>query len=287
MKDVFRTSCIFILVTMGALLIIVPRASSMRFSHVVHDKNDVTSCSNCHIPGSISIIPQRAICLECHEENEIIETVFGPTKTHTPLWVRQHGIDSQTAGANCSKCHSISFCVDCHKGGELGVDLKKRIVRMDTAPSTHTSRFRIVHPLKATAEQIETCFTCHSKQDCIDCHESYKNRFPARDLVSHQTNWAALIAGTDIPDHTTFPLNQCQDCHPGGALSSSDWSSEHAKEARRSLTNCQTCHPDGNACLDCHSAKTGLMVSPHPGNWRKIQRRFSKESPEVCAKCHP
>ena len=287
MRKISYQSGLFILILLATVLLAASQAVAMRFSHIVHDKSAISQCADCHTPSAVSIIPERAVCYECHEEKEIEETVLGPTKTHTPVWVRQHGIDSQSAGAECSQCHTISFCVDCHKGGELGIDLKKRIVRMDTAPSTHTSRFKVVHPLKATAEQIEKCYTCHSKKDCSDCHESYRNRFPGRELVSHQKNWQALIAGTDVPDHFTFPLNQCQDCHPGGALSSSDWSRGHAKETRRSLSSCQSCHPDGDACLDCHSARTGLMISPHPGNWRKIQRRFSKESPEVCAKCHP
>lgn len=281
-----KLSGVFILILLSAMFLAASQAAAMRFSHIVHDKNDVTQCARCHTPGAVSIIPERDVCFECHEVQDIEETVLGPSKSHTPVWVRQHGIDSQSAGAQCSDCHTITFCVDCHKGGEIGVDLKKRTVRMDTAPSTHTSRFRIVHPLKATAEQIEKCYTCHSKSDCADCHESYRNRFPGREIVSHQKNWQSLIDRTDVPDHFAFSLNQCQDCHPGGALSSAQWSNGHAKEARRTLGSCQSCHPNGDVCLDCHSAKTGLMISPHPGNWRKIQRRFSKESPEVCAKCH-
>ena len=266
----------------------VQPVNAARFSHIVHDKNQVSKCSRCHIPGAISIIPERAICGECHEASEIEETVLGPAKTHTPLWVKQHGTDSQSAGAQCSGCHSISFCVDCHKGGELGVDLKKRPVRMNTVPDTHTSRFRVVHPLKATAEQIEKCYTCHTRSDCVDCHESYRQKYlvTGREIVSHQKNWQTLIARADVPDHTAFNLNQCQGCHPGGALSSDQWSRGHAKEARRTLGSCQTCHPDGDACLACHSARTGLMVSPHPSNWRRIQQKFKKESPEVCDKCH-
>ena len=280
MKEKNKLPSLFILILLTTAFLAASQAVAMRFSHIVHDKNEISQCARCHTPGAVSIIPEKAVCYECHQEEEIEETVLGPTKTHTPLWVRQHGIDSETAGAQCSGCHSISFCVDCHKGGELGVDLKKRSVRMDTVPSTHTSRFRIVHPLKATAEQINDCYTCHSKQDCVDCHEYFRNRFPGREIVSHQMSWEQLI------DHATFPLNQCQDCHPGGALSSAQWSSGHAKEARRSLSSCQSCHPDGDACLDCHSATTGLMISPHPRNWGKIQSTFRKESPEVCAKCH-
>ncbi len=286
MRGKWKLSAIFILVILSTSFLVVSRTMAMRFSHTLHEKKEITKCEKCHTPGSTSIIPARAVCYECHEEKQIEETVLGPSKTHTPEWVKQHGIDSQSAGAQCSNCHSISFCVDCHKGGELDVDLKLRSVRTDTVPSTHTSRFRVVHPLKATAEQVEKCYTCHSRKQCSDCHESYRNRFPGRDLVSHQKNWQTLIAGSDVPDHYGFSLNQCQDCHPGGALSSTDWSRRHAREARRSLSSCQSCHPDGDACLACHSAKTGLMVSPHPGNWRKIQGKFRREAPEVCAKCH-
>lgn len=95
-----------------------------------------------------------------------------------------------------------------------------------------------------------------------------------------------IIARPDLPDHSAFTLNQCQDCHPGGALSGAEWSSGHAREARRTLSGCQSCHPDGQACLSCHSAKTGLMVSPHPRNWGKIKGKFRRESPEVCDRCH-
>ena len=271
-----------------SMILISSHAHAMRFSHKVHEDEKITQCAICHIPGAVSIVPERNTCYDCHEEKEIVETVLGPAKTHTPVWVRQHGIDSQSAGAQCSKCHTISFCVDCHKGGELGVDLKKRTTRIDTVPSTHTSRFRVVHPFKATAEQIEKCYTCHKRSECTDCHESYRQQYlvTGREIVSHQKNWQALISGSDIPDHAAFSLNQCQDCHPGGAISSAEWSAGHAKEARRTLGSCQSCHPDGDACLACHSAKTGLMISPHPGNWGRIQSKFRKESPEVCAKCH-
>ncbi len=278
------------LMVLTALLLFLGTASSaraMRFSHELHKGEGLSQCSRCHLPGAASITPERTLCYECHKEEEIIETVLGPTKTHTPLWVRQHGAESQRAAAQCSQCHGATFCVDCHKGGEIGADLGKRAVRLDTVPSTHTSRFRIIHPLKATGEQVEKCYTCHARSDCIDCHDSYRTKFPGREIVSHQKNqtWAEMIKASGAPDHN-FTLNQCQDCHPGGALSSTDWSRGHAKEARRELGSCQSCHPDGEACLACHSATTGLMVSPHPANWGRIQQKFRRESPEVCARCH-
>jgi hypothetical protein len=242
MRDTNFGSGLFILILASAAIMVATQAKAMRFSHIVHDRNEISECERCHTPGAVSIIPERAICFECHDEKSIEETTLGPTRTHTPVWVKQHGTDSQSADAQCSGCHTISFCVDCHKGGELGTDLKKRSVRVGTVPSTHTSRFRIVHPLKATAEQIEKCYTCHARSDCSDCHESYQNRFPGKDIVSHQKSWDLLINKPGVPDHSTFALNQCQDCHPGGALSSDQWSSGHGKEARRSLGSCQSCH---------------------------------------------
>ena len=286
MHESFLKKCRILPVVPILILTTVLPCFAMRFSHVLHEDNDVGTCSKCHVPGALSIIPERAVCLPCHEPSSIEETVLGPSRTHTPLWVQSHGEESQRADAQCIKCHSLSSCVDCHKGGELGSDLRRRTARIETMPSTHTSRFRVVHPLKAVGENIEQCYTCHSRQQCIDCHQSYRNRFPAKELVSHQKNWEALIAGDGVPDHEGFSQNQCQDCHPGGALSRGEWSRDHSREARRSLSGCQTCHPEGEACMPCHSARSGLMVNPHPKNWKNIQGKFRRESPEVCEKCH-
>jgi hypothetical protein len=276
---------LILFVIVVALLTAQP-VRAVRFSHIIHEREGLIECLKCHLTGAVNIIPERTICYDCHDEESIRETVLGPSRTHTPLWVNTHGLESEFADAQCSRCHHLSFCVDCHKGGELNADLKKRTVRMDTAPATHTARFRIVHPLKAAAEQIEQCYTCHSRQECVDCHDNYRSRFPNREIVSHQMNWQALIARNDVPDHNAFSLNQCQDCHPGGALSDRDWSNDHAREARRSLAGCQSCHPEGTACMPCHSATSGLMINPHPRNWKSIQSKFRRASPEVCIKCH-
>jgi hypothetical protein len=286
MNQTTRVNLFRIIVMWAFILTAALPVYAMRFSHILHEENGIAQCSKCHLPGAASIIPERSGCYDCHDAKSIEETVLGPVRTHTPLWVKTHGPESEVPDAQCTECHKLSFCVDCHKGGELGTDLKRRTARFDTAPSTHTARFRIVHPLKAIGENAQQCYTCHSKQECVDCHQSYLNRFPARDLVSHQTNWEVLISRNDVPDHEGFNLNQCQDCHPGGALSSSEWSDKHAREARRSLAGCQTCHPEGAACMPCHSARSGLMVSPHPRNWKRIQGKFRRESPEVCDKCH-
>jgi hypothetical protein len=271
-----------------ALLFTAAPGMAMRFSHDIHQEAEVTDCRQCHQPRSIAIIPERQVCLECHSEEDIVETDLGPTKTHTPVWTREHGRASQEADAQCSSCHTLPFCADCHRGGELNKSLAKRDIKADTAPRSHTSRFLIVHPLKALGENASECYTCHQPSFCSDCHEAYKGKYQAagRDMVSHQKGWAELAGVETIPGHADSYASQCEDCHPGGSLSSGEWSEGHAREARRNLASCQSCHPDGQECLICHSADQGLQISPHPRNWRSIQRKFKQESPEVCAKCH-
>ncbi|GBE14869.1 MAG TPA: cytochrome C [Proteobacteria bacterium] len=279
----------FVVIGFAALLVLVLLSSplwAMRFSHKVHEDNGITECTRCHEKDASDIIPEVSSCTPCHDEKFMADTPLGPAKTHTPLWVTQHGPDSQLSGAQCKKCHDFSFCVGCHQGGDLNTDLTKRTVRSNSVPRSHTSNFLVVHPLKATAVRINDCYTCHAKEFCSDCHSSYRSRFPGRKIISHQKSWELMIAGSGVPNHAGFTLAQCRDCHPGGALSSTEWSAGHAREARRSLKACQTCHPDGNACTDCHSAKSGLSISPHPKNWRSIQNKFRRESPQTCKKCH-
>ncbi|NOY86731.1 MAG: cytochrome c3 family protein [Deltaproteobacteria bacterium] len=278
-------------VVIGAVVFLVGLIVStplwaMRFSHKVHGDNGITECTRCHEKGASDIIPAVSSCTSCHDEDYLADTPLGPSRTHTPLWVKQHGPDSQASGAQCRSCHDLSFCVGCHQGGDLNTDLTKRTVRSNSVPRSHTSNFLVVHPLKATAARINDCYTCHAKEFCSDCHSSYRARFPGRQIISHQKSWELMIAGSGVPDHAGFTQDQCQDCHPGGALSSTEWSAGHAREARRSLKTCQACHPNGDACTDCHSAKSGLAISPHPKNWRSIQNKFRRESPQTCKKCH-
>ncbi len=273
-----------LIAVISAVLIITGTSHAARFSHKVHSDYEVKECGKCHKPLALSITPERSVCMECHTEEDIIETVLGPTKTHTPLWVNQHGRVSAEPGSECRSCHTLSSCADCHKGGELNPDFTKRSVRTESVPETHTSRFRVIHPLKATGAQIDECFSCHAEEFCSDCHNrTQRDRLK---IISHRESWTKIEAGAAGPLHETFTLSQCDDCHPGGALSSHVWTTQHAAEARKTLKKCQSCHPDGNVCMDCHSAKTGLMVSPHPRNWGRLKSKFRKESPETCAKCH-
>jgi hypothetical protein len=260
-------------------------ARAERFSHKFHEEQDAGECRQCHKPGAVSIIPPQAVCLPCHKEKELADTPLGPSKTHTAFWLRQHGDESAAPRAQCRSCHASSFCVDCHAGGEIGVDLRRQAGKVNVPPRPHTPRFLVTHPLKAEGLGGRACEECHKRSFCTDCHEK---KFPpgAKAPLSHRKSWQLIEAGMGGPLHAVFSTAQCQGCHPGGAISSRDWSAGHAEEARRNLSSCRSCHPDGDPCIWCHSARDGLKVSPHPGNWRQIQKKFRKQSPKVCEKCH-
>jgi hypothetical protein len=105
--------------------------------------------------------------------------------------------------------------------------------------------------------------------------------------LSHRRGWSDLEVKKGGPKHSQFNSSQCQTCHPNSLVPSHRWSSDHAREARKNLTSCQSCHADGQVCLKCHSAVTGLRVNPHPRGWDKISNKMKNKSNErTCIKCH-
>lgn len=216
-------------------------------------------------------------CAECHKGSNV-------APNHGAYWVKEHGQVASKSRNNCADCHGQSFCLDCHKGGGIDADLKISNYRTSYIPASHRTDFREIHPLKAL-DNPQSCFRCHNQRYCTECH----SKFRGTDLMvqSHRTGWSDLQTSPVGPAHSTFNTSQCQTCHPGGLLPKYVWSSDHAREARRNLQACQTCHSDGAVCMTCHSARTGLMVNPHPRNWDRVKDKYrSKSGGRSCIKCH-
>ena len=66
MRKKSRLSCLFILILFSAALLTASQAVAMRFSHILHEKNEISQCARCHTPGAVTIIPERTVCSECH-----------------------------------------------------------------------------------------------------------------------------------------------------------------------------------------------------------------------------
>ncbi|MDA8168079.1 MAG: hypothetical protein M0Z59_00090 [Nitrospiraceae bacterium] len=217
-------------------------------------------------------------CNECH-------TASGIAPNHNSAWITTHRLIAEKKPSNCKDCHQLSFCSDCHYGGGLNPDLSVSNFGVDYMPKTHRSDFREIHPIKAF-DDPRSCYRCHdARKFCDECHQ----KFAPADLasVSHRKGFSDIQVSAVGPSHANFKPSQCPTCHPNSILPQHQWSSEHAREARKNLAACQSCHPSGDVCLKCHSAISGLKINPHPRNWGSISTRLSGAgNNRSCIKCH-
>lgn len=217
-------------------------------------------------------------CNSCHKGE-------GVALNHDADWVRGHRVVASKAGNNCSQCHDQAYCLDCHTGGGIDVNLTTQNYRRDYIPKSHRSDWLEIHPIKAH-DNPQTCTRCHTEQKfCTECH----SRFKPADLafVSHRRQFRDINLTSIGPNHANFTSAMCPTCHAGGIVPAHQWSGDHAREARRNLQSCQTCHNGGDVCMTCHSARQGLKVNPHPRNWNAVKGNFKdKSNGRSCIRCH-
>lgn len=217
-------------------------------------------------------------CNECHEAS-------GVTFNHGSAWTEEHRLYADKKPNNCGDCHQLSDCLDCHTGGGIESDFHASNFGADYKPKSHRTDFREIHPIKAR-EDPNGCYRCHDERRfCAECHSKFDRNELAG--VSHRRQFSDIRLSSVGPKHEVFTPDQCQNCHVKGVLPTHQWALSHAREARRNLASCQTCHPDGDVCMKCHSAQAGLMINPHPRDWRSIKGRLSRASDgRTCLRCH-
>ena len=254
-------------------------ALAVDFDHATHQPYvEGAPCSTCHVEGAKDIVPELSVCLQCHDQG-FIDTVKLPgLKTHGPVWALNHRPFAKGSTYDCSACHQQSYCLECHTSGradEMGEFGNNMI-------NVHRSDFQVTHPIAARTNP-QLCSSCHEQKYCLDCHNSFAPADLA--ILSHRRGWSDLsVSGAP---HSTFAEDSCQTCHPNSVLPSHQWASSHAREARKNLATCQACHPEGDICLKCHSATSGLRVNPHPKDWGDFSGRLERASDgKTCRKCH-
>lgn len=217
-------------------------------------------------------------CNACHQSSGVVPN-------HGSMWTKEHRLYAEKQPNNCKDCHQQSYCLECHTGGGIDSDLHVSTSGVDYMPKSHRTDFRELHPIKAL-DDPRSCYRCHdAKKFCNECHSKF-NQNDLR-ILSHRRGFSDLEVKQGGPRHSTFTAAQCQTCHPNSVLPRHQWSASHAREARKNLVSCQTCHPEGDVCLKCHSAISGLKVNPHPRNWGKISGRLKDASDNrTCIKCH-
>jgi hypothetical protein len=270
-------------ITLFALIILmVGPAVAAEFNHKEHMtylEGVQPLCPTCHVAGAPSIVPDiKVVCKQCHEDTFVAQITLPGLKTHDPVWPLNHGPFAKAGAIDCEKCHKQSDCLECHASGfadQMGAFGNNMI-------NVHRAEFTVTHPIAARTNP-RLCATCHEAKFCSDCHDD----FAPADLAikSHRRGWSDLAVGGAV--HANFPENSCHTCHTNSVLPQHEWSNAHAREARKNLITCQACHPEGDVCLKCHSARSGLGINPHPKDWGDFSDRLRDASGgRTCRKCH-
>ncbi len=233
------------------------RVSSLGFTHTPH----AFSCSTCHLPGGEESLanmgfPDPETCLGCHEP----------------------GTSHQQA-EQCDFCHArvVDF----------------RLTGPGLAPPFHGESFQSSHAAAASTGQLD-CMTCHTENTCTQCHDGMGSPefHPMNFLASHGPE--AFGRTSDCSScHNSEAF--CRDCHLGVGIQGegvivapfhdgqSLWIVSHPQAARQDLESCVACHQQTD-CLRCHSASSGLRVSPHGPDFNSSG--ISDRNQAMCRLCH-
>lgn len=265
-------------VILAFALLGVPPALAVTFNHDEHSTyTEGKECSICHVEDAFSIVPDKKVCTACHDSEFADEVLYPALKTHKPLWAFNHRAEAKSS-SECATCHEQSYCMECHVAGFAD----EQGAFGNNLANVHRGDFQVSHPVAARTDP-QLCSSCHESKFCSECHADFNRNDLAFD--SHRRGWSDIsVSGTR---HAEFDESQCQICHEDSVFTSHDWQRNHAREARKNLATCAACHPEGDVCLQCHSAISGLGINPHPEDWGDISNRLDKASGgRTCRKCH-
>jgi hypothetical protein len=267
------------------------------------------SCERCHLNAD-RLAPIMALATDAR----IADLVAGragewprPASHERADWATQHAQWAREDIEGCANCHARESCEACH--GEAGPAVIARLPERRSSgpqgvipvvaaaggarPVGHTADWIAAHGA-AAALDTPSCATCHTEQQCLECHDG------ARRPGFHPVDFVVRHAPEAYADETECAACHsregfCRDCHAGAGLAAArqgsaafhdavpDWLIAHGLPARQDLEACTTCH-EQNTCLRCHSAKSGLRVSPHGPGFDP--ERVSDRSTMSCAICH-
>ncbi len=122
------------------------------------------NCRLCHDQG---------FCIDCHTNRAPLKAYdLYPDRQdmdfiHTGDFLSRHFVEYSKNPSTCRRCHSNSFCQDCHKkAGVLADD--------SDAITPHGNDWRLRHGTEARKDPSR-CAVCHErgeKTDCIRCHKT-------------------------------------------------------------------------------------------------------------------
>ncbi len=144
------------------------------------------SCATCHRAESF--------CASCHERQ-----AEGGASYHSTNYLLGHAAEAANAVTECSNCHDpVAFCRSCHTDAGLGSAGR-------LGPGYHDAEplWLLRHP-QAARQQLETCASCHTQRDCLQCH----SQLGAFQISPHGPDFDARLA------YERNPV-VCRACHIG------------------------------------------------------------------------
>jgi hypothetical protein len=145
------------------------------------------SCAACHA---------RTECLDCHRP-----AAGGSQGYHRAGFLTTHPAAAFNRQSDCAECHNTQqFCTSCHLQAGL---TPKRVLQGGFHDANRS--FLLQHGPTAR-RALETCVTCHTERDCLNCHSSQTRRFnphgpgfdPER-LGRRNPQMCSACHGQDIP----------------------------------------------------------------------------------------
>ena len=112
------------------------------------------NCAACHA---------RTECYSCHVPN----AGDAPPGYHPAGFLTQHPAAAYARETDCSSCHNTrQFCTSCHANAGFGTGGRLR-------PGYHDAKrnFLLGHG-QAARQELESCISCHTEQECMQCHAS-------------------------------------------------------------------------------------------------------------------
>jgi len=169
--------------------------------HVQIARSASASCTACHA---------QTFCADCHAAR---------TRPMPPEWIQpdrpdrnwihwgdylsKHTVEARANPAACQKCHTISFCTDCHQKQRLTSNSDNPLNPHPASwltpggPSFHGT---------AARNDIVSCAACHDQgaaSNCVSCH-----RVGAGGGNPHPSGWNSKHPASDITRNA-----MCLTCH--------------------------------------------------------------------------
>jgi hypothetical protein len=225
--------------------------------HPQEARKDSAGCPACHLaPAEMrpKDVKEMAFCRACH----------GLRQEHKQAdWQLIHGKESLTDPASCQRCHTASWCSDCHQ-----------------ISRPHPQEWRARHSAEAS-RRPESCRFCHPQRFCDSCHAGKKG-VPASHtrewLTGHKDTAKAGQQACTVCHKAEF----CQSCHAKKAPVSHgpQWLSQHGAASNAQPASCLLCHKEQH-CNQCHG-----LTMPHPKLWLASHHKVAAKDPAVCERCH-